>query len=159
MKPGVESARAQSSPSFVAADDTNLFHADARGQLSYQAAVITPSKNQSPGPPSLDAAPHELITEHSTLKDLVRFAYHAKSADQIIGGPIWMSTKFFDVNAKASDSDIRRMMEMSVTDRIVVPRYIVIAGRPFQAQRPLRKAGPAGLRAGGSERRAQAQRS
>jgi len=92
-------------------DDTNLLHTDAVSRPKFQSATIKPSKDQSPGPPSIDAAPQQFTSIHSSLKDLVRFAYHAKSTDQIVGGPSWINTKFFDIDAKASASDVSRMFE------------------------------------------------
>ena len=45
-----------------------------------------------------------LSTSHSSLRDLIRFAYHAKSYDQIVGAPDWIKTELYDVTAAWGDS-------------------------------------------------------
>jgi uncharacterized protein (TIGR03435 family) len=45
-------------------------------------------------------------TKHTSLKDLIKYAYNIKSDDQLAGGRGWMGTEFFEVEVKAADSEI-----------------------------------------------------
>jgi len=86
-------------------DETSLLHSNALKGVSFKAVTLTPSKDNGGRPFTLSMTATGLSTIHSSMKDLIRFAYHAKSYDQIVGGPRWIDTEFYDVKADWPDSD------------------------------------------------------
>lgn len=89
-------------------DGTSLLHAEG-AQLPFATVTITRSMDNGGRPFSLAITDKGLSAVHTSLKDLIRFAYHAKSYDQIIGGPDWITKEFYDVTATWSDSALALM--------------------------------------------------
>jgi bla regulator protein BlaR1 len=83
-----------------------LLHATNSPPPSFEVATIKPSKDLkfSPGV-NIQLSPARFAA-HSSLKGLIKFAYQVKSDDQIVGGPGWMSSESFDIQAKASETEI-----------------------------------------------------
>lgn len=52
------------------------------------------------------------------LKEVLRFAYNLRSDDQLAGGPSWINSMDYDIEAKESDADARRMSHLSVDQRL-----------------------------------------
>ena len=50
------------------ADDTNLLHTDTASRPKFKSATIQPSNDQSPGPPSIDAAPDQFSGATAPLR-------------------------------------------------------------------------------------------
>jgi uncharacterized protein (TIGR03435 family) len=68
------------------------------------------------------------VTEHQTLRELINFAYSLRSApgaleQTIRGGPSWIDSTFFDIEAKAentsvvTESQLRLMLQSLLEDR------------------------------------------
>jgi uncharacterized protein (TIGR03435 family) len=84
----------------------------ARAQSSPQASpptfeVASIKSNQSTTAPSLFPAPGRLVATNVALRLLVQWAYRRADGrifrdEQVIGGPRWMDTEHFDVQAKTT---------------------------------------------------------
>ena len=74
---------------------------------SFDVVSIKPS-NTSRGPNSLfriSAEPGRFTASNTTLKFLLQYAYHLKK-NQIAGGPSWIDSDHFDVEAKTDETNI-----------------------------------------------------
>ncbi len=87
----------------------------------FEVASIKPSQSDS-GPFGIRPAPggERYVASHVTLKLLITVAYRIK-ADQIAGGPAWMDSELYDMNAKAerpsSIEELHAMLQDLLADR------------------------------------------
>jgi uncharacterized protein (TIGR03435 family) len=86
-------------------DGTALLNSNALSGVPFKSATLTPSKDNGGRPFQLEMTQTGLTSIHTSLQDLIRFAYHAKSYDQIVGGPSWIDTEFYDLNVEWPDSE------------------------------------------------------
>jgi uncharacterized protein (TIGR03435 family) len=101
-----------------------LLHAGAGQQRSFEVATIKPDIETHPSF-NLSMNPAHFVARHVSVNDLISWAYYTKSDDQIVGGPSWMKTEFFDIEAKAADADIEAINKMSQPERIKQSRLLV----------------------------------
>jgi uncharacterized protein (TIGR03435 family) len=94
---------AQALPATPRLEGTTLLAPNAGLSLAFQSITIAPAKDNGGQPFGLAMTQDGLTATHISLRDLIRFAYHAKSYDQIIGGAEWIKTAFYDVNATWPD--------------------------------------------------------
>lgn len=108
-------------------DQTSLLHSNALPGVSFKTVTLTPSKDNGGRPFTLSVTEAGLFTVHTSMKDLIRFAYHAKSYDQIVGGPPWIDTDFFDLKAAWPDSDSANaaISKLPVDQQADVPRMLM----------------------------------
>ena len=45
------------------------------------------------------------VARHFSLRDLIEFAYHTRTADQLVGAASWMNSDFFNVEARVGDTE------------------------------------------------------
>jgi uncharacterized protein (TIGR03435 family) len=85
----------------------------ARGQLlhpsgsplpSFEVATIKPD-NDPQSRINFQISSGRFAARHFSLKDLIEFAYHIKTADQLVGGSSWMNSDFFNVEARVGDAE------------------------------------------------------
>jgi uncharacterized protein (TIGR03435 family) len=55
--------------------------------------------------------------ENYTLRRLIRTAYGLKSDSQVLGGPDWIASRGFDIQAKFGDAEMAKMQKMSNRER------------------------------------------
>jgi bla regulator protein BlaR1 len=80
--------------------------------------VVSIKPNHDTGPRRrIRLSPTGFEMTHATLKDIIGFAYGIKGDDQLIGGPSWMSSEYFDVEAKESEADIEAGKKLSLEQR------------------------------------------
>jgi uncharacterized protein (TIGR03435 family) len=89
--------------------------------LKFEVASIKPSQPGSPGGAIRPAAGGEsYIASNVTLKVMTMVAYRIK-ADQVSGGPAWIDTELYDMNAKAERSssieELHAMLQDLLADR------------------------------------------
>ena len=96
-----------------------LLHPTTNPRPSFEVATIKPSKdlNLSPGA-HIQLSPAHFGATHSSPKELIKFAYQVKSNDQIVGGPSWMGSEYFDIQAKASESEIEAFNKLPFPKKI-----------------------------------------
>ena len=77
---------------------------------SFEIVSVKPSKAGGPRNSSIGVAAGRFVATNVTLKGLVRYAYRSRTTDfmnnQLVGGPAWVDTDHFDVEAKP-DGDSR----------------------------------------------------
>ena len=83
-----------------------LYHPDDHALPSFEVATIKPSDDPSQNL-QIIFPPAHFSTKHSSLEDLLKFAYDVKSEDQLVNGPHWLKEQFFDVQAKGEESEIQ----------------------------------------------------
>jgi uncharacterized protein (TIGR03435 family) len=114
-----------------------------------------------PTPPGFDTSrtgfgPDRLLAYGVNLKQLIEWAYQVTDV-QISGGPGWIDSKYFDVEAKAEAAQTReellRMLQPMLADRFKltlhreqkeVPAYVLSAGNNRSELRET-KGGPANI--------------
>jgi bla regulator protein BlaR1 len=61
--------------------------------------------------------PTGFTAAHASLKDIIGIAYDLKGDSQLIGGPNWMNSEYFDVEAKESEADIEAAKNLTMDQR------------------------------------------
>ena len=71
-------------------------------QWTFEVATIKPSDLKNPPPPSVDIEPDRFQAVGMTLKELIKIAWDLNygANDQVTGGPPWVSSTRFDLDAK-----------------------------------------------------------
>jgi uncharacterized protein (TIGR03435 family) len=88
---------------------------------SFEVATIKPTKPDEQGK-ILTVRGRELVVVNFTLNDLIKFAYGVQEK-QIVGGPDWMGSDKFDVNAQPdvpgmpSEQQMKTMIQKMLADR------------------------------------------
>lgn len=62
---------------------------------------------------SLDISNTRIQITHYTLMHLIMYAFGAKSKLQVIGGPDWIDSRYFDVVAKMDEDEAKRLRAVS----------------------------------------------
>jgi uncharacterized protein (TIGR03435 family) len=98
-------------------NENALFQADTDGAKSLQYDVIS-VKQHSSGENSMGSKyrPDGFICTNLTLLNLIVNAYGI-SQDQVSGGPSWLDSIGFDVEAKVADSDVKAFKMLSPEQR------------------------------------------
>jgi len=104
---------------------------DASGRLAFEVASIKPSKNTS-GPNLAEFAPggQRFTAANAPLKLLIMIAYDV-NARQLSGGPGWLNSECYDVEAKAERPASREKMRLMLEP----------PGRSIQPESPQRDQG------------------
>ncbi|MGA2217256.1 MAG: TIGR03435 family protein [Terracidiphilus sp.] len=93
---------------------------------AFEVATIKPN-NDVNSPLRIMMNPANFGATHASLKDLIRFAWHFKSDDQIDGAPGWIGTEFYDVQAKISDAEVEAFNKMPLDQRFEQRRMMLQA--------------------------------
>ena len=81
---------------------TQLVHATTASAPAFDVVSIKP--NHDPAPRRLiGISPTGFTAKRASLRDIIGMAYGVKGDDQVIGGPSWMNSEYYDVDAKASE--------------------------------------------------------
>lgn len=78
---------------------------------AFEVATIKPQTD--PRPPRAVASPDRFLNPNATLRGLIEYAYELTDA-QIIGGPEWMGSRRFAIDAKATGTPSRAEMRLLV---------------------------------------------
>src|ERR1700691_5167618 len=98
-----------------------LLHATTTPVPSFEVATIKPSK--APGV-NIRMSPAN-FRMNGSLKWLIKYGYDMRSDEQLVGGPSWMNTEFFDVQAKATEADIKAINKLYWQRQIDQTRLMV----------------------------------
>lgn len=92
--------------------------------LSFEVASI---KLSSPGGDrrSIGFSPDRFTTIGATAKSLIQFAYNVQSSSQISGGPTWINSEKYDIDAKIDDSQVEGLQKLPVEQRADQVRLMV----------------------------------
>ncbi len=106
----------------------------ASGPLpSFEVAAIKPDHSGSGhgriGAAGMSAPMDRFIVTNFTIKDLIRWAWAGKSVslpdDQVSGGPSWINSEHYDIDAKLEEPQAAAMAKLSPPDRTVQVRLMV----------------------------------
>ncbi|MGA7156439.1 MAG: TIGR03435 family protein [Acidobacteriaceae bacterium] len=86
---------------------------------AFEVATIRPSSPEARNS-HLDSRSDRVSVGNLTLDQLIKFAYHLNdgSDDQIIGGPKWLHTAHFDIDAKEDEATAAAVSKMNSDDRL-----------------------------------------
>ena len=91
---------------------------------SFEVATIRPSGPEERG---LRVSQSEgyLLTNHTSLRDLIKLAYDIKSDRQVEAAPDWVSSDYFDVRAKTGAADLNSLAKLDSLARQQAMRLMV----------------------------------
>jgi uncharacterized protein (TIGR03435 family) len=92
----------------------------------FEVATIKPSRSDDNMTP-LFMTPGKFTTEAETIKEVIRFAYDIKSDNQLSGGPSWINSEKFDIEAKEEDSVAENLKKLSFEEQAKQIRLMVQA--------------------------------
>ena len=107
---------------------------DAGNLHKFEVASIRPNHSGAvvghTGAAGLGGAPMDrYIDTNITIKQLICWAFAGKGlpipSDQVSGGPGWINSERYDINAKLEDSQVAALAKLSPIDRIVQIRLMV----------------------------------
>ena len=96
-------------------------------EYSFEVASIKPTKDPGEMQRSLMMSPGRFFTVNIPLRDVIMFAYDAKSSSQISGYPDWVNSTHYDIEAKEDDATAAALNKMSPDERAKQIRHMVQA--------------------------------
>ena len=125
--------------------------ADAVGQITPQTVsafeVATIKPQTGPRPPRAASSPDRFTNPDTTLRNLIEYAYELTDA-QVVGGPEWMASRRFAVDAKArgtpSRAEMRLLVRTLITQRFNLKTHIETRELPVYLLERVRPDGPPG---------------
>ena len=91
----------------------------AFGQSATPAFEVASIRAGDPGRESIDHVPGSIITHHTRVKSLIKWAYNVQEYQ--VAGPGWLEEARFDVSAKAGmpapEAEVRVMLQALLADR------------------------------------------
>jgi uncharacterized protein (TIGR03435 family) len=97
-------------------EPVQLVHATTTPVPTFEVVSIKPNHDTGPAR-RIRLSATGFATTHATLKDIIGIAYGIKGDDQLIGGPSWMNSERFDVEAKESETDIEAGKKLTLEQR------------------------------------------
>jgi uncharacterized protein (TIGR03435 family) len=104
--------------------EVRLVHPESGTAPSFEVATVKPSPDQASGLRFMLSPAHFAVT-HASLRDLIKFAYGIKSDDQMVGLAGWMTTAYFDIQAKAADPEVAEFNRLGFDRKITIPRLLL----------------------------------
>jgi uncharacterized protein (TIGR03435 family) len=98
---------------------------------SFEVATINQDNDLQSGP-TFQISSGRFFARHFSLKDLIEFAYHSKTADQLVGGPGWKNSDFFTVEANIADAEAASLKSATaeeLTDHYRLLTQVLLADR------------------------------
>jgi bla regulator protein BlaR1 len=102
-----------------------LYESDAKARYSFEVATVKPSNREGQSPRSLMMMPGKFSAQNFPLRDLIMFAYNAKSTSQISGYPDWVASNQYDINAKEDESTAAALDKLPREERSQQVRLMV----------------------------------
>ncbi len=65
------------------------------------------------------------IAVHASMLDMIRFAFHTRSDNQIVGLESWMSKEYFDVNGKVDEATVAALAKLPPEDHFDAMRTMM----------------------------------
>jgi bla regulator protein BlaR1 len=98
-----------------------------KATFSFEVATIKPTKDPGSGQRSLMMSPGRFWTANIPLREIIMFAYNAKSTSQISGCPDWVASTHYDIEAKEDETASAALVKMPPEERIDQVRLMVQA--------------------------------
>jgi bla regulator protein blaR1 len=102
----------------------SLLHPTVSPPPAFEVATIKPNNDPQAGL-RIDMSPSNFNAIGGSLKDLIEYAYNVNSQDQVQGEPAWISSRRFDIHAKASESTIASFHHLSVMQQVTELRLML----------------------------------
>ena len=94
---------------------TQILHPSASGP-AFEVVSIKP--NHDTGKiRMIGMSPTGFTAKHASLKEIIGMAYDLRGDSQLIGGPNWMGSEYFDIEAKESEADIDAAKNLPMDQR------------------------------------------
>jgi bla regulator protein blaR1 len=90
-----------------------LVHATSGPAPAFDVVSIKPNHDSTPRH-LIGLSPTGFTAKRASLRDLIGMAYGVRGDDQITGGPGWMNSEYYDVEAKESEADIEAAKKLSM---------------------------------------------
>lgn len=103
-----------------------LQHAEGAAVQPFEVASIKPSRADD-NMTRLFMSPGKFTTEAETIKEVIRFAYDIKSDNQLSGGPSWINSEKFDIEAKEEHSVAENLQKLPFEEQANEIRLMVQA--------------------------------
>src|ERR1700722_12631207 len=103
-----------------------LQHADGAVVQPFEVATIKPS-HSGDNMRQLFMSHGKFTTKSQTVKEIIKFAYDIKSDNQLSGGPSWISSEKYDIEAKEEDSVAEKLQKLSFEEHAKQVRLMVQA--------------------------------
>jgi hypothetical protein len=97
--------------------EAKLLHPASSSVPAFEVATIKPNNTALSGP-RFQLSPTGFKALHASLEQLIQFAYGMKSDDQIVDAPKWLSTEFFDIEAKDPEADVQAAKLIPMTEQM-----------------------------------------
>lgn len=101
-------------------------HAEGAAVQPFEVASIKPSRADDKTR-SLFMSPGKFTTEAEAIKEVIRFAYDIKSDNQLSGGPSWINSEEFDIEAKEEHLVAENLEKLSFEEQAKQIRLMVQA--------------------------------
>jgi bla regulator protein BlaR1 len=103
-----------------------LQHADASAVRPFEVASIKPSR-AGDDMRQLFMSPGKFTTKGETTRAVIGFAYDIKSDNQLSGGPSWINSEKYDIEAKEEDSVAEKLHKLPFEEQSKQIRLMVQA--------------------------------
>jgi uncharacterized protein (TIGR03435 family) len=90
--------------------------------LEFEAATIKPVKESNPNQMRDRTDVRRFTTRYTTLRDLLQMAY-GMERQQVVGGPTWIATDEYDIDAVASDPDQMAHHREEMLQKLLADRF------------------------------------
>lgn len=97
-----------------------LLHASDAGVQPFEVASIRPSKSGDQG--ASPGGRDRYYLPSLTTRELIKFAYNIKLDDQLSGGPSWINTAKYTINAKIDEATADRLEKFPICWTCVLPK-------------------------------------
>ena len=84
---------------------------------AFAVASIRPTASNAQGPDRMNVQTDRFLTQGQTLRQIITFAYGLGYPGELSGGPKWIETDRFDIEAKPDETSLAALGKMSRDDR------------------------------------------
>jgi uncharacterized protein (TIGR03435 family) len=104
-----------------------LQDAGAKPAFAFEVATIKPGDAASDARRRMMISLGKFTTQNMPLRDVIMFAYDAKSTSQISGYPDWVSSAAYDIDAKEDETTTAALEKLPMDERVRQVRLMVQA--------------------------------
>ena len=95
---------------------TQLVHATSGSVPAFDVVSIKPNHDTTPRR-LIWLSPSGFTAKRASLREMIGMAYGVKGDDQVTGGPSWMNSEYYDVEAKESEADNEAANKLTMDQR------------------------------------------
>lgn len=98
-----------------------------KAAFNFEVATVKPTKDPGSGERSLMMSPGRFWTKNIPLREIIMFAFDAKSTSQILDCPDWVVSTSYDIEAKEDEAVTTALQKKPAEERIKAIRLMVQA--------------------------------